>query len=78
MKMKLRPLENSTHLPISKHEVVHESETMRADIDNQYLHPWYRHLDKHELKKPNPPSKEAVERAKFRDKTYHWDRNLSN
>ena len=68
--MKLRPI--STHLPISKHEVVHESETMRADVDNQYIHPWYRHIDKTELKKPNPPTKEAVERARFVDKTYHW------
>ena len=33
---------------------VHESETMRADTDNQYLHPWYRHLDRNELKKPKP------------------------
>ena len=24
------------------------------------------------LIKPNPPTKEAVERAKFVDKTYHW------
>ena len=26
------------------------------------------------LIKPNPPSKEAVIRAKFKDKTYTWDR----
>ena len=26
-----------------------------------------------ELKKPNPPSKQAIESAKFKDKTYHWD-----
>ena len=37
-----------------------------------YEHPWYKHLDK-QLKSPNPPSKEAVEKAKFVDKTYHWD-----
>ncbi len=29
------------------------------------------------LKKPKPPSKEAVERAKFVDKTYHWSGNDS-
>jgi len=23
--------------------------------------------------KPNPPSKQAIERAKFKDKTYHWN-----
>ena len=36
-----------------------------------YEHPWYKHLDK-ELKLPNPPSKEAIEKAKFVDKTYRW------
>ena len=45
-----------------------------------YVHPWYDHVafiehygeDNLELHKPNPPSKEAVQRAKFVDKTYHW------
>ena len=36
-----------------------------------YEHPWYKHLDK-QLKSPNPPSKEAIEKAKFVDKTYPW------
>ena len=27
------------------------------------------------LIKPNPPSSEAVERARFVDKTYHWNRD---
>ena len=27
------------------------------------------------LIKPNPPTKEAIERAKFVDKTYHWRRD---
>jgi hypothetical protein len=43
-------------------------------------HPWNAHMRKWDaekeldkrLKKPNPPSKEAIERAKFVDKTYHW------
>ncbi len=70
--MKLNP--NSTHLPISKHEVIHPTEVSRTDIDRLYVHPWYKHLEKQELKKPNPPSKEAVKRAKFVDKTYHWKR----
>ena len=39
-----------------------------------YEHPWYKHLDK-ELKSPNPPSKEAIEKAKFVDKTYQWSGN---
>jgi len=25
------------------------------------------------IMKPNPPSKEAIEKAKFVDKTFHWD-----
>jgi hypothetical protein len=36
--------------------------------DSEYVHPWYEH----QLNRPNPPTKEAVERAKFIDKTYHW------
>ena len=36
-------------------------------FDGGYEHPWYKFLNK-----PNPPSKEAVERAKFVDKTYQW------
>ncbi len=48
----------------------------RPQIFEHYEHPWYRHTDK--LIKPNPPTKEAIERAKFVDKTYYWDRNPSN
>ena len=51
---------------------------------SEYVHPWYRYnfekislvdyygKDGLQLNRPNPPSKEAVERAKFVDKTYHW------
>ena len=45
---------------------------------SKYVHPWYEYQSIYRttgiklLKKPNPPSKEAVERAKFVDKTYHW------
>ena len=35
-----------------------------------YEHPWYKYLNK-----PNPPSKEAIEKAKFVDKTYEWRRS---
>ena len=38
---------------------------------SEYVHPWDAYVAK--LKKPNPPSQEEVERAKFVDKTYHWD-----
>ena len=46
-----------------------------------YEHPWNKHmiawdaereLDR-KLKKPNPPTPEAVEKAKFKDKTYNWN-----
>ena len=73
--MKLNP--NSTRPQISKHEVVHHTEQTRRDIYEHYVHPWYEYNDDlnkkaKELKRPNPPSKEAVERARFVDKTYQW------
>ena len=68
--MKLNP--NSTLPLISKHEVVHPTEVTRELYD----HPWHKHvrqLDKEILKKPNPPTPEAIEKAKFIDKTYVWN-----
>ena len=57
-------------------------------FEGGYEHPWYKHVkhriaddcpeDMKEhaynllLNRPNPPSKEAVERARFIDKTYEW------
>ena len=43
-------------------------------------HPWNKHMKEWDaeeelnkkLKKPNPPTKEEIEKAKFKDKTYHW------
>ena len=43
-------------------------------------HPWNKHMIawdaekeiEKRLKKPNPPTKEAKEKAKFKDKTFHW------
>ena len=68
--------------------------SIRPQIFEHYEHPWYEHVkhrisdDCPEdmkkpvynllLNKPNPPSKEAIERAKFVDKTYVWDRNSRN
>ena len=49
----------------------HQFSTRPQIFDGGYEHPWYKHLDK-ELKSPNPPSKEAIEKAKFVDKTYQW------
>ena len=42
-------------------------------FDGGYEHPWYKHLNK-----PNPPTQEAVDKAQFIDKTYHWDRSSDN
>ena len=75
MKMKLNP--NSILPLISKHEVVHHTEVTREVYD----HPWHRHvreLDSNKPVAPNPPSKEAVERAKFVDKTYVWNSGSDN
>ena len=89
MNMKLNP--NSTRPQISKHEVIHPSEITRADIYEHYEHPWYKYKIAKDcpddlkkpvynllLNKPNPPTKEAIERAKFVDRTYVWDRNSRN
>ena len=48
----------------------------RPQIFEHYEHPWYEYNNDEtknaKLIKPKPPSKEAVERAKFVDKTYVW------
>ena len=52
----------------------------QPQIFEQYKHPWYEHnerLDENKLNKPNPPTPEAIEKAKFIDKTYHWNRDDS-
>ena len=48
----------------------HQFSTPPRIFDGGYEHPWYKHLNK-----PNPPSQEAVEKAKFVDKTYEWSRS---
>ena len=55
--MKLRPRLNSTQPQIFE--------------NGNYEHPWYTYESK--LIKPNPPTPEAVEKAKFKDKTYTWN-----
>jgi len=52
----------------------HQFSTQPRIFDGGYEHPWYKHLSK-ELKSPNPPSKEAIEKSKFVDKTYQWSGN---
>ena len=48
----------------------------QPQIFKEYVHPWYEYNNDQDkqavLIKPNPPTKEAVERARFVDKTYHW------
>jgi hypothetical protein len=69
----------------------HQFSTQPRIFDGGYKHPWYEHVkhrisddcpeDMKEhaynllLNKPNPPTVEAVKRAKFVDKTYHWSRD---
>ena len=50
----------------------HQFSTRPQIFDGGYEHPWYKKIN-NPLIKPNPPSKEAVEKAKFVDKTFHWD-----
>ena len=40
-------------------------------FDGGYEHPWYKYLNR-----PNPPTEEAIKRAKFKDKTYHWNAGI--
>jgi hypothetical protein len=34
-----------------------------------FKHPWYTYID---LKRPTPPTEEAVKKAQFVDKTFVW------
>ena len=73
--MKLNP--NSTHQPISDSMTDYEI----CQSKRFWEHPWNKHMrewDAEEelekrLKKPKPPTPEAVEKAKFKDKTYRWN-----
>ena len=46
----------------------HQFSTQPRIFDGGYEHPWYKYLNK-----PNPPTKQAIEKAKFKDKTFHWN-----
>ena len=41
---------------------------------SNYVHPWDAFVAK--LNKPKPPTQEAIEKAKFVDKTFHWGSDL--
>ncbi len=85
--MKLRPTQNSTQQLISKQDDYFEcitdchvadrpcNEKCVNTLKNEYVHPWDAYVAK--LNKPNPPSQQAVEKAKFVDKTYVWSRDDS-
>ena len=76
MKLRSQTNLNSIPPPISKHEVVHPTERTRADdIYQHYEHPWYKFNSSQQLKKPNPPTEEAIKKAKFIDKTYQWKKD---
>jgi len=47
-------------------------------FDGGYQHPWYERSQTYEdnLNRPNPPSRQSVEKAKFVDKTYHWNGDI--
>jgi hypothetical protein len=52
----------------------HQFSTQPPIFENgTYEHPWYKHAD-NKLIKPNPPTQQAVDKAKFVDKTYEWNR----
>ena len=41
--------------------------------EGEYEHPWYEYAEESpKLNKPEPPSEEAKNKAKFVDKTYKW------
>ena len=48
----------------------------RPQIFKDYVHPWYEYNNDQDkaakLIRPKPPTPEAIEKAKFVDKTYHW------
>ena len=54
----------------------HQFSTQPRIFEGGYEHPWYQAYD-NRLIRPNPPTQEAIERAKFVDKTYHWSRDDS-
>ena len=57
------PLADTLNMKLREHQF----STQPRIFDGGYEHPWYKHL-----KKPNPPTKKQVEKAKFVDKTYQW------
>ena len=76
--MKIRP--TSTHQPTSDTEL---TDYQLCQQKKPWEHPWNSHmlnwdaeeeLDKR-IKRPNPPTKEAIQKAKFIDKSFAWRNN---
>jgi len=62
----------------------HQFSTQPRIFDGGYEHPWYKQTKENGcvrksdkaipiLNKPKPPTEEAIEKAKFVDRTYHWN-----
>ena len=47
----------------------HQFSTQPQIFSGGYVHPWYEYLNR-----PNPPTQEAIDKAKFVDKTFEWNR----
>ena len=82
--MKLRNHQFSTQPPIFdggyEHPwYKHTKKTPITDYEDKTtgVNATVRNIGHKILIKPNPPTKEAVRRAKFRVKTYHWSRDDS-
>ena len=68
--MKLNP--NSIQQPISDERLLE---------GRAWEHPWNKHMKEWDaekelekrIKKPKPPTPEAIEKAKFEDRTYRWN-----
>ena len=82
--MKLRPNQNLTRPQIFEHYehpwYKHTKEVPITDYEDKTtgVNATVRNIGHKILIRPNPPSQEAIERAKFVDKTYVWDRNSRN
>lgn len=83
--MKLQHQQSSTQQQISKSphrepyaevfeyfESITNDWTEAEDLMHDYMMAEYSEEIETGLKRPNPPTKEAVKRAQFVDKTYQW------
>ena len=76
--MKLNPNQNSTHRPTSD-DLLKQFESQTGDwteaqqlLDDHWMAEYSEELATG-LKRPNPPTTQAIERAQFKDKTFRWN-----